>query len=171
MVTGISFVSLLCSGGGTHVDATEEGSDVELNLTCSDVVFPAALVLEVRNVGPKVLFLDRRLAVTNRSYPGEVMLNIQRKNGDHINFNCRVNMGPPQDDDYQLLRPGEVFSSELNFRCFRLDPPDEYTITAGYEDRNQRPPPPQGAKLVKGPFVSNTVKLALDSKGRRLACH
>jgi hypothetical protein len=70
MVTEISFVSLLCSGGGTHVDETEEDPEVELNLTCSDVVFPAALVLEVRNVGAKDLFLDRRLAVTNRLYPG-----------------------------------------------------------------------------------------------------
>jgi hypothetical protein len=99
------------------------------------------------------------------------MLNIQRKNGDHVNFSCRVKMGTPEDDDYRLLRPGEAFSSKVDFRCFRLNPPDEYMVTAGYEDRNQRPPPaPQGAKFVKGPFVSNTVTMALDSKGRRLTC-
>ena len=67
-------------------------SEVALNLICSDVVVPPSLLLEVRNVGTKVIFPDGRLAVTSRVSRGEATLNIQRTSGDHVTFNCRVRM-------------------------------------------------------------------------------
>jgi hypothetical protein len=122
------------------------------------------LQLELRNVGARPLWLNRKLsfnAADEDAAYREVWLEVLGPDGGELPFLCRVNARPADASDDDVLAPGQSLRRDIDVSsCFLMRQPGRYRVTAFYHDGTEKPPrPPSGAARLRERLPSAPVEI------------
>lgn len=93
---------------------------MELNVEIID----SRLRVSLQNTTDKVALVDKRLALGGTDNWNELILIIADQAGTEIPFSCKIQLGPPSEQDKIYLRPGEFtgrcYTIKELVRCYGL---------------------------------------------------
>ena len=137
-------------------DRTADPSVLVLHIESADSTGPGGRIrYRLRNNSPGPLWVNARMLLG--SVDGEVSIQVAESSvGKPLDTNCRVRASLPQ---YVLLAPQSEISVVKPLGCVQFPNEGPWRLTARYQDRSTRlPPPPSGARWFNGIVVSNELE-------------
>ena len=143
---------------------------LELTLTLNQDTFgprePILGQLRLRNGGSEAVKVNGRLAI-NTPYAPEEMRDIAFAVSDPagvvLDFQLKVNVGEPADDEFKTLQPGEVIERRFDLaRYYDLGRPGVYSVRVEYQNQSE-PQSPNGTPVWKGAVASPVMQFVIGS--------
>lgn len=94
--------------------------------------------LILKNVSNSPLCINSRMVINHNSAPSqyrEVELFLESKEGNLMDFDCRVNTRRATEKDYRVVQPGESVTRKFEItNCYKIKKTGKYAIRASFQD-------------------------------------
>jgi hypothetical protein len=122
--------------------------------------------VELKNASSQNLWVNQRMLLNNIHSPvmmRELWVDVVGPDGQQIPFSSHVRTGEAVASDFDVLKPGQVISKQINLsNYFELEKPGVYQITAHYQDgTTDIPKAPEGAPHLREQLSSAPAKVEL----------
>jgi len=141
VLTGMFFFSPACGAfGKTVVAMSNHGLIFEIRLDKSEYHSGEKIFIDLvlKNIGNSPICINSRMAVNHKSAPPqyrEIELFLERRGGNRIDFDCKVNIRRATGKEYKILQPGESITRRYEMtNCFQFKKTGEYTVKANFQD-------------------------------------
>src|SRR6185295_8777795 len=118
---------------------------------------PIKGVVRLRNAGSQSVRVNGRLAINTPYAPEEMRdlaFTVNDPSGSVLDFQLKVNVGAPADDEFKTLPPGEAIEKQFDLaRYYDLKQAGAYSVRAEYQNQSE-PQSPSGAPIWKGALAS-----------------
>ena len=141
---------------------------LELTLTLNQDKYapgePINSLVRLRNAGSEAVKVNGRLAINTPYAPEEmrdIAFAVSDPSGAVVDFQLKVNVGAPADNEFKTLQPGEVIEQSYNLaRYYDLKRPGTYSVQAAYQNQSE-PGMPPGTSVWKGEVKSAEARFAV----------
>ncbi len=142
---------------------------LELTLTLNQATFAPGQAINaqvrLRNAGREAVTVNGRLAL-NTPYAPEEMREIAFRLADPagalLDFQVKVNVGEPADNEFKTLAPGEAIKRSYNLaKYFKVAFPGTFSVQAIYQNQSEpvsRPGQPVWKGEVASPVITFVVQ-------------
>ena len=143
---------------------------LELTLNVTAAKFspgePVTVKVALRNAGSEAVKVNSRLALNTPyapAYMREITFRLMDPDGAPLEFQAKVNVGTPADDEFKTLQPGVSIEETYDLASYYdLDKPGRYAVQAIYQNSSE-PASPNGVSVWKGEVKSPEGVFALQA--------
>jgi len=122
--------------------------------------------LILKNIGNSPMCINSRMVINHISAPSqyrEIELFMEKKGGNRLDFDCKVNTRRATAKDYKVIQPGESIVRKYDItNCFQINKKGEYSIKASFQDGTKAIDRLSGVPIFLEKIESKWVSFALE---------
>ncbi len=143
---------------------------LELTLNLNKAQFaagePITGRITLRNAGSDAVKVNGRLALNTPYAPEEmreIAFALSDPSGAPLDFQAKVNIGAPRDNQFKTLAPGEAIERSYNLAAYYdLAKPGTYAVQAVYQNQSE-PESANGTNVWKGEVKSLVARFTVQA--------